>query len=475
MIVFPQNFLSLISLILALFFIQGGLLFLFFYYKVNRQLEYSTREHLYFATMSWAQAIYSIGAWQIYSTKLVSDAAYWQQVQWFAGIMLFICFVLFTCEYLNLKMKWLFGLILIPSLVFAYSALFDSSFLIGPPDLKNFTVFGSTYQVYEMDVGFMAKIASFWMMFFAVLLLLVWFFYLTQHRTKLRAAAFGIIFLVLAGFNELFVSLRYYQSPYVLEYGFFLFSLSFYHQLFSDFFDLYRQNSLRAQDLERLNEESKFFINTVTHDLKSPLLSIDGFVSLVKEEASSLKGSQKDYLTRVQRNVSLMAQLLDELKAFIQIGELPDEREEFEFEEVLNEVLLNMELRLNRFEIKKNISSKLPYIYFSKRRLLNILTNLLDNAVKYAEDVKNPSIEISAERSKDKVHISIRDNGPGIPKEHREKIFQIFYRADSDKPGSGVGLAAVKKMLENAGENIYLKNIHGEGTSFCFTLPISKS
>ncbi len=352
MIVFPSNVLAIISFVLSLFFLQGGFIFFFFYYKVNRFLQYSNKKHLYFAIMSLGLSLYSLAAWQIYSTSYASDSTFWQQVQWVAGIILFVFFVLFSVEYLELRLKKIQWFVIVPSIFFVFCALFDKNFLVGPPGLKDFSIFGKAYQIYELDMGLMAKIASYWMGIITLLLLLVWFFYLTQQRSQLRAAAIGIIFLIVAGFNELFVSLRYYRSPYVLEYGFFLFSLSFYYQLFSDFFDLYRENELRASALEKLHEESRFFINTVAHDLRSPLLSIEGFANFIQQESHSLKNQHQDYLTRIQKNAAHMSKLLDDLKDFIQIGAVSEEKETFDFSNFMDEVLLALEIRLKNFQVK---------------------------------------------------------------------------------------------------------------------------
>ncbi|GEM_PF-6668948 len=474
MFLFPQNSLSVASLILVLFFIQSAFFFLFFYIKVNRLLQYSSKEHLYFSAMSAAQALYSIGAWQLYSNKLEEACAYWQRLQWVAGILLFIFFVLFTIDYLHLKLgklKWAF---VFPTLLLAMAALFDRAFLKAPSYLKAFSIFGQSYQIYEMEMGPLGKIAGLWMGFFILVLLFIWFFYLTQKRTQLRAAALGILFLLMAACNELLVALGYYRSPYVLEYGFFFFSVSFYIQLFSDFFDLYRENVLSEKELEKLNEESRFFINTMAHDLKAPLLSIEGFAEMFEAESRNLSPPQKNYLSRIQRNASHMMKLVVDLQSLIQIGFLREDKEVFEFRKVLEEVLASFEIRLQKFEIKIQIPENLPPIIFTKRRLVDVLSNLFDNAAKYASKAKNPTLKISAECLSDKIWVFIQDNGPGIPFEHQEKIFETFYRANQEVEGSGVGLAAVQKILENAGEKIWLKNQVQEGACFVFTLSWKK-
>lgn len=473
MISFPQNILALISMLLSLYFFQGSILSLFFYFKVNRALSSSSKEYLYFSAMSLGQALYSYGAWQIYSTDSIALSVVWQKIQWCAGIALFVAFVMFSLEYLELKIKRIKVLLYIPAVIFALCALFDSHFLQGTAILKSFSIFGRPYQLYEMPMGLSAKATSVWVFAFLVPLLFVWFFHLTQYRSQLRAAAVGIVFFILAGINEILVSLYYYQTPYVMEYGFFLFSLAFYFQLFGDFFSLYRENIARAKNLETLNKDSLFFINAITHDLRAPLVSIEGFASLMKEEAKTLTPEHQDYLGRIQKNVLHMENLLRSLKEFVQIGALPDSRESFAFHSLLDEVLASFELRLKGFELKKEIEEDLPPLYFSKARLVSILTNLIDNAIKYSEGGGSLYLEVKAKALKDKVLVSVRDKGPGIAEQHRSKIFQTFYRGDSSKEGSGIGLAAVKKILDHAGEEIRFENANLGGSIFHFTLPTS--
>lgn len=472
MITFPQNALAFISMLLSLYFLQGSLFSLFFYYKVNRTLPTSNKEHLYFSAMSLGQAVYSYGAWQIYSTTSPELSVFWQQIQWCAGIWLFVAFVMFSVEYLNLKIKWIKFLLFIPGFIFALCSLFDKNFLEGSVLLKSFSIFGRYYQIYELPMGLTAKLATFWIFSFLLPLLFVWFFHLTQYRSQLRAAAIGILFFILAGFNEIFVSLHFYQTPYVMEYGFFFFSLAFYYQLFGDFFKLYRENIERGKKLEKLNEESLFFINAVTHDLRAPLVSIEGFASLLKDEAKNLKEEHRDYLGRIEKNVLHMENLLKDLKEFVQIGVIQESQEYFEFPPLLDEVLASFEIRLKGFDVKKEIEEKLPTLCFPKRRVVDILTNLIDNSVKYSQGEQSLFLEIKAKVLKDKVQISVRDKGPGIPEQHHSRIFQTFYRGDTTKAGSGIGLAAVKKILDKAGEEIRFENEASGGASFHFTIPI---
>ncbi len=465
----PENTLAIASFVLSLYFLQGVFFFLFFYYKVSRSLEGSGKQYLYFSGLSASQALYSFGGCQIYSSKISEHAIFWQKIQWFAAIVLFVYFVLFSVDYLHLKIQKIKWVLILPAIFFALSALIYPSFLAEPATLRQFNVLGFHYAIYEKNMGIVAQLASLWVGIFLLLLLFTWFFFLTQKQGKFKAASLGIIFLIVTSFNELFVGLGYYSGPYLMEYGFFLFSISFYVQLFSDFFELYRENIFQAKKLQKRHEESKFFVNTITHDLQAPLISIEGFSDLLGQ--TPVSETSKNYLERIRRNVSHMMKMLQDLKSFISIGELRDQKQKFDLKTCIEEVLASFELRLKSFQIVYQLSP-LPEIYFYKRRVVDVLTNLLDNAIKYAGETERPTLILSAEIKEDKIYFSIQDNGPGIPASHREEIFTPFRQLNRDKGGIGLGLASIRKKLESSGEKIWVEEAIPHGSKFVFTLPI---
>src|SRR3972149_8074874 len=106
MIHFPENILSLISLVLCLFFFQGGIYFLYFFLRVSRNLGIVTREHLYFSLMSFGQSLYSFGAWQLYSAHTFMEGRFWERFQWASAILVFVFFVHFSIQYLRIHPRW---------------------------------------------------------------------------------------------------------------------------------------------------------------------------------------------------------------------------------------------------------------------------------------------------------------------------------------------------------------------------------
>jgi signal transduction histidine kinase len=475
MILFPQNALSLISLVLFFLFLQSGIFFLYFYLRAGRPLGVTSREHFFFAMMSFGQALYSFGACQLYSAPNHMVGLWWQRFQWFAAILLFVFFIHFSIHYLRIHYRFLFWSVDLPAIFFAPAALFWPGFLSTVPSVKTFQILKYVYRIYELELGWMAQVVGAWIGIHLMIMLFNWFSSLMRKKTPSPAlAAVGLFFFALTAVNEILVQFGFYRSPYLLEYGFLFFSVAFYFQFILDFFRLYRTNVRRSEELTRLNEESRFFINTVAHDLKAPLMSIEGFATLLKEErlADFSSEQSRDYLSRISKNANHMMQRLTELKNFINIGIIHEEIEPIDLEELMAEILKSFELSLKPFKVEVSILPSLKSVYFSRRRLQDILMNLIDNAVKYCQNMEKPSLKIRVTQPRPKeICFMIEDNGPGIDPVHHERIFDLFYRVDSDPTGTGIGLAAAKKIITQAGGKIWVESDIGRGSRFLFTLP----
>ncbi len=223
MIVFHQNAFPSISMLLAAYFLLTSFFSLYLYFRINPTFSASSKQQIYFSVMAIGQALYSYCAWKMFSTPFPEFFVVWQKIQWCAGAWIFWASVMFSMEYLDLKIKWIQPLLFILGFIFAIFAISD--------------------QFHEMPMGIIVKLVDLWMLLILFPLLLVWFFYLTQSRLQLRPVALGMVFFILAELNDKFVSLDYYQSPYVMEYGFFFFSLAFYYQSSSIFIN--KNNNLR--------------------------------------------------------------------------------------------------------------------------------------------------------------------------------------------------------------------------------------
>jgi signal transduction histidine kinase len=226
------------------------------------------------------------------------------------------------------------------------------------------------------------------------------------------------------------------------------------------------------QELETKNDELEQFTYTVSHDLKSPLITISGFLGYLEEDAVAGNVDRvRNDSRRIHEAVSKMRLLLDELLELSRIGRMMNPPEEVSFEEIVREALDNVHGRIEERSIAVKLSPNLPTVYGDRRRLVEVLQNLIDNAAKFMGDQPEPVIEIGQQKEENSQPIFyIRDNGIGIASEHHERIFSLFERLDPDTDGTGIGLTLVKRIIEFHGGKIWMDSEPGRGTAFYFTL-----
>jgi PAS domain S-box-containing protein len=234
------------------------------------------------------------------------------------------------------------------------------------------------------------------------------------------------------------------------------------------------EREILISELEAKNAELERFIYTVSHDLKSPLITIRGFLGFVEQAAlaGNMAQMQAD-IVRIAKATDKMQQLLDELLELSRIGRLMNPPETVSLRELAQEAMETVAGRLAEREVKVTIAADLPSVYGDHLRLREVLENLLDNAVKYMGYQSNPHIEIGARDNGTEIVFYVRDNGLGIEPRYHQKVFGLFEKLDQQTEGSGVGLAIVKRIVEVHGGRIWIESDGaGQGTTFCFTLPL---
>ena len=244
------------------------------------------------------------------------------------------------------------------------------------------------------------------------------------------------------------------------------------------FSDLEAELAMRKKlilELENKNAELERFTYTVSHDLKSPLFTIRGFLGYLEQDALSGNMTRlKSDMQRISDATDKMQRLLNELLELSRVGRLTNEPTLFSFRELANEALELVQGRIMERGIAVHIDRNLPDVYGDRPRLLEVLQNLLDNAAKFMGDQREPRIEIACEGEEEgKPILYLRDNGMGIPVEHFERVFGLFNKLDPKTEGTGIGLALVKRIVEVNGGRIWLESEVGEGSTFFFTLPAS--
>ena len=236
---------------------------------------------------------------------------------------------------------------------------------------------------------------------------------------------------------------------------------------------VYRQKLIA--ELESKNAELERFTYTVSHDLKSPLFTIRGFVGYLEKDA--LSGNQERLRSDVQRIIDAtekMQMLLNDLLELSRIGRLMNESQPVSFAELAHEVLELVEGRIMERGITVHMKSDLPIVYGDRQRLLEVLQNLVENAAKFMGNQTDPRIEIGQLGEAEGMSVLyVKDNGIGIQPEHYERIFGLFNKLDVKSDGTGIGLSIVKRIIEVHGGRIWVESEVGKGTTFFFTLPVS--
>ena len=235
------------------------------------------------------------------------------------------------------------------------------------------------------------------------------------------------------------------------------------------------RNKLIAE-LEAKNAELERFTYTVSHDLKSPLITIQGFLGLLERDAVGGKVERMEAdVGRIREAAGRMHALLDDLLGLSRIGRLIGPPEEISLRRLAHEAVDLLAGPIAERGVQVEISPELPTVYADRCRLAEALQNLVENAVKFTGDQPQPRVEIGVRKEPDEAGETVfyvRDNGLGIDPRYQHRVFGLFDKLDQQSDGTGVGLALVKRIVEIHGGRVWVESEgRGQGCTFCFTLP----
>jgi signal transduction histidine kinase len=225
--------------------------------------------------------------------------------------------------------------------------------------------------------------------------------------------------------------------------------------------------------LEAQNAELEQFAYTVSHDLKSPLITLKGYLGLLREDvAGGDEESIADDFRRMLGATDTMERLLGELLELVRIGRVVNPPEEINLTQLARKAAELVHGSLTQRGVEVEIEEDLPVVFGDRPRLLEMLQNLIDNAVKYMGDQRHPRIEIGSRLYGGETICYVRDNGIGIDPRYGDKVFGLFEQLDRAVEGSGVGLALVRRIVEVHGGRVWAESEGpGKGATFCFTIP----
>ena len=228
------------------------------------------------------------------------------------------------------------------------------------------------------------------------------------------------------------------------------------------------------EELRKINEELKNFVHVVSHDLKTPIISIQGFSSrLLKNYQEKLGEKGRVYLEHIKTSGRRMEVLVSDLLTLSKIGRVVSNLKDISSHEIVKNLTSDLQDRVKEKGIELVVAHNLPTISCDGERIYQVFQNLLVNAIKFMGDTESPQIEIGYADMGDFHQFSVRDNGIGIDPKYHRRIFDMFHRLKKieDEEGTGLGLAIVDRIVTDHDGKVWVESEKGKGATFYFTLP----
>ncbi|MDB6027715.1 MAG: multi-sensor signal transduction histidine kinase, partial [Verrucomicrobiales bacterium] len=229
----------------------------------------------------------------------------------------------------------------------------------------------------------------------------------------------------------------------------------------------------RTAQLATINKELESFAYTVSHDLASPLRSITGFTEAIEEDYSDrLDEHGRNYLSRISQAAARMTTLIEDILTYSRIGRANVNLRAVVLYEVAQQIANDLSLKLNDISGEIYISPDLPVVTGDPTLFGQVFTNLFENAITYRKKDVPLQLRVTWRSETNGPVVCVTDNGIGIAAEYHQKIFEAFQRLHNknEYPGTGIGLANVKKSLETMGGRVWVESELGRGSAFCFTV-----
>ena len=244
-----------------------------------------------------------------------------------------------------------------------------------------------------------------------------------------------------------------------------------------------KESKLEIELLKVKDNYRKEFIGNVAHELKTPLFTVESYILTLLEGAVEDKDLRNKYLQKAAQSIDRLNHIVNDLDLItkFEAGIASIQKERFDLIVLIDEVLGLMEIRAKKRKIEltfeKPIDNDTLWVEADRKRISQVITNLVVNSLKYGVDGGTTEITIGF-LSKQKILVRVIDNGNGIEEKHIPRLFERFYRIDKarnrDEGGSGLGLAIVKHIIEAHQEKIYVQSTFGVGSEFSFSLSKTK-
>lgn len=238
--------------------------------------------------------------------------------------------------------------------------------------------------------------------------------------------------------------------------------------------DLDQRVRERTVQLQHANKELEAFAYSISHDLRAPLRAVSGFAQIIaRRHQAALNEEGRHYVDNIVLAAERMGYLIDDLLAYSRLGRQALTIRNLDLKELLQQVLSDLEARVAATGAVVHVAEDLPRVPGDHTLLQQIFTNLLDNALTYRQAEVAPVIRVTWRAEGDQIVLAVADNGIGIEPTYHEKIFNVFQRLHSDEeyPGTGIGLAIVKKSVIMLGGQVWVESEPGKGSTFYLKMP----
>jgi light-regulated signal transduction histidine kinase (bacteriophytochrome) len=235
--------------------------------------------------------------------------------------------------------------------------------------------------------------------------------------------------------------------------------------------DALNQLNAQAVELKRSNEELEQFAYVASHDLQEPLRMVASYTQLLERRyGDKLDDNAREFIAFAVDGARRMQALIDALLQYSRVGSRAGEMAQVDLNEVLDAARINLTVAIEEAQAEV-IADKLPSVVADQTQMIQLFQNLIGNAIKFRGE-QRPCVHVSATPESGRVHVVVKDNGIGIDPRYANRIFMVFQRlhTQAEYPGTGIGLALCRKIVERHGGAIWVESEPGKGAAFHFTL-----
>jgi two-component system phosphate regulon sensor histidine kinase PhoR len=242
-----------------------------------------------------------------------------------------------------------------------------------------------------------------------------------------------------------------------------------------------KQKKTEIDDLKKQEKFRRDFLSNISHEFKTPLFAIQGYIEALQDDDLEDKELAKQFLEKASKNVDRLSYLINDLDEIskLESGEIPINYTKFKINDLIKEVFESLELKGKQHNIKLTFKQKYDdgiFVNADREKIRQVLVNLIDNSFKYGKEGGNTSVSTFVLH--EQVLVEVTDDGIGIEEKFLPRLFERFYRTDTSRSrqigGSGLGLAIVKHIIEAHQQTINVRSTEGMGSTFGFTLQIAK-